>query len=462
MTRSLISVGPGGVFVSGLFTSVNKHAIPLWADGENVVFGEAEVEKAPGYQVLTTLPAEVRALEQASAQGEKRIYAATTDKVFVYRNGSLTQIGSFTSQEWPILETWGTFLLVSDKINKPLVWRNSGTTLDTLLTPFTYTKLLLRKDVFVVAANTSEGGNHIAWCSDSNIDLWDPANSNSAGDYVVRDLDGDIRAMQDLGPNIALYSGDSLVIGRYIGQPFVFSWQRALNGIGAVGPRSIVPLGSQNYGLGQQGIFVTDGIQFRYVDKPALREWITATIDLERGDAVNGYHHEALGLVVWHFRDAANNIYGVGYDPATSTCTKLNYSLLASLERDVFATPIGAVADKVVELGKGYNLGTAPMTAWVKTKPLDAGGPEVYKLWEGIRAYLRTGSTGLMRVWVIDGVDPEATPELIYSGSMTSHLKAAPPRESTYVVLEFRAEALGAFFKLSGFVVEGEPGGPNS
>lgn len=456
MANPLVSVGPGGLVTSGLFNSVNQHAVPLWADGRNIVFKKAGVEKAPGYAELVAFPDEILALSQAFIAGERRAYGATSTEIYIYRGGELNQIGAILESPAPQLEVWGSFLLVNDQQTFPKYWPNAGSSLIDIPTPFDYAKLLKRKDVFVLAANTSNGGAMIEWCSASNIADWEPTAINSAGNFFVRDLDGDIIAVQDLGDSLAFYSSDNMVIGRYTGPPFFLSFKKALNGIGALGRGAIVSLGGNNLGLGQQGIWRTDGSQFIYVDDPALTEWLQSTLDLSKPNSVNSYYHDTLGLAIWHFEDKDGNVEGVGYSPTTNTLTRINYGLVAALEREVFTTPLGAVGNSLVSLDTGYNFSGDAQVSWIRTKPLDAGAPEMFKLWDGLRSMIRAGSTGEIKVYVCD--DPEGAQELIYSGDMAHTVPFL--REAGYIVIEYRSEDVDSFFKLSGFIIDGMPGGP--
>lgn len=478
--KPLLKIGPADqVFTAGLFPSVNADAAPLWHDGQNVIFTPSDVRKAPGLGLVYDFADVIRDLAQALVFGEKRIYVALAESVWkvVFASGgsgfsagftsgfggaspfSVTQIGTLTGDYlWPQLETWGSWVFVNDTVNPLEVWKNSGTSLTPVVTPFSQAKIIKRFSPFMLAANTSNGGEVIEWSTASDAENWTPALSNHAGNTTIRDLGGDILAVQDLGKNLAFYSGNSLVLGRFVGFPNVFHFEKTIRGVGVTGRRAVVSLGAFNYGLGKQGVFKTDGFNYVFVDNPALRDWLKTYLP-SSGEPISGYHHQSIGHIVWHFKDINGDLRGIGFNPENGACTRINYGLYAAIERDVFDNPFGGKADKLVKMDYGWNDLDVPLGAWIRTKPLDCTAQEFNKLWEGMRAYVKSGSSGIIKIYV--GDEPEAVQELIYTGSMTHAVDIKPMRESIYITLEFRCEDLDEFFKLSGFMIEGEIAGPS-
>ena len=58
----------------------------------------------------------------------------------------------------------------------------------------------------MLALRTSDGPTWVRWCSEDNIEMWTPAANNSAGDFVIRDIAGEIKGGCTLGDAILIYS----------------------------------------------------------------------------------------------------------------------------------------------------------------------------------------------------------------------------------------------------------------
>jgi hypothetical protein len=232
-------------------------------------------------------------------------------------------------------------------------------------------------------------GQQVDWSHESDPDTWVPDVANSAGGQFIRDLDSDIIAACPLGPDFAIYSNDSMVLQRYVGSPFYFGFEQAIDGIGAVSDSAILSVGNKNYGMSTKGFFVTDGISFRYIDNPQINKYVQGLFDATQGRLVVGLHDEQLECVKWWFPGSEGAIYGVGffYNAAggAGSWTILDQPVTAAASKKVFTTAIIGT-NTSIGFQEGHNLGTLPMTAALETFPLDGGDRERYKLWDMYRA----------------------------------------------------------------------------
>ena len=73
--------------------------------------------------------------------------------------------------------------------------------------------------------------------------------------------------------------------------------------IGAVSKNAVVPVGRRNYGWSQQGFFVTDGVDFKYIDDPQVRKFIKDNVSTAHIGKVNGYHDEQNNQIRWYYPD---------------------------------------------------------------------------------------------------------------------------------------------------------------
>lgn len=374
----LLQLGPNEL-QSGIYPGVNKSAVMFWADAKNISFKELGVRRIKGALQLTTSASDVRALAQASVSSAQRIYAGTESKVSMYeRVGGVWTPSDLhtwlTAGQQPLLETWGNWLLATNGVDPVQLWKNTGVMAALGGATFTWAKIIKRKSVFMFAVNTSNGETMIEWSDESDPETWTPAADNAAGNYTVRDLDSGFVAAADLGARLALYSRNALVIGTYIGAPNFWGFPTSVRGIGAVSLRSIVSIDPLNYGFNTNGIFMTDGTSFVYLDDPDIRRWLEATVDWDKEHLIWGFHDGKLDCVTWYFQDVASAWYYVSYHYKQKVFTKGQLPLSAGIGQEVFNYPIvmaqsgglGAWQQSPNHFGSGIN-------AYALSKPLDFG-----------------------------------------------------------------------------------------
>ena len=78
----------------------------------------------------------------------------------------------------------------------------------------------------------------------------------------------------------------------YIGYPYYFSFNTTIHGIGIYGPKSVCKVNRQNYGLGPQGAFLTDGYQYQLLGDDNFRKWLAKTVDATKPHEISVFHNE--------------------------------------------------------------------------------------------------------------------------------------------------------------------------
>lgn len=453
----LVTVGPGNELEAGIFPGVDQLSSPFWADGENIEFRKGGVDSSKGYELLSALPGTVNELAQAYHLGDKRVYSAVGSSVYLMSSVSgLSSLGNFPTVGKPYFETFGSFLLATNFVDPIMVWRNTGVLAAIAAVPFTFAKLLHRRDNHVIALNTSNGQNAYEWCSASNIDDWTPSLADSAGNNFIRDLDSEIVAVCDIGQATAVYSRETMGLIQFVGQPNVFAHTPAINGVGAVGRRSVVQFGAQNGGLNRQGIFITDGGSFEYVDEPAVHDYLKATVDFEKGEDIRGYHNEDLSSLIFFFTTITGARRGIGFDYKKRTFRKYTMAIEAALERQVFDYPIAALGNQLVLLNKGHSAAGAPLVKWIRTKPISAQDGSFFKIWALLKSIGQwNGATVKFGVMVDD--NPNGTVEWFSTQNLT--FETWIDRDAVFVVMEFRADVLDSYFAFSQLQLHGGPAG---
>lgn len=449
MGSPLFNAGPGGILESGIFPSLPPGSAPFWADGENVEFRDGGVVSSTGYSPLATFGGTIGALAQAYHEGDQRLYASVGRNIYnASSRTGVDQIGELPALGTPYFETLGSWLAIANDLNPVMLWKNTGMAAAIAGTPFNRAKLLKRADNHLMVFNTNLGGNHYAWSDTSNFEEFTPATDNAAGDNYIRDLDGDILAVTNIGNRYGAYSNDTLALISFIGQPYIFGHQPAINGVGAVGGRSVTAFGAENAGLTKQGIFRTDGFSFSYVDEPAVHEYIQETVDFSKGEEIRSYHAEELSSVYFYFTKLESGRAGIGWNYKKGIFTKSSLAIENVLERQVFSHAVGAAGSTLVLFDRTNNANGVPFRRWVRTRPLEIGHPNVWRLFSYLQLNGNWTTDAQVRFGLVE--DPNAGEDDIqWFSTQTIGPELFVDREVPYLVIELSVETLNGFFKVS-------------
>src|SRR5215207_6875315 len=158
--KELLTLDPTAI-ISGLFTGVGKAATPLWDEGENIVFRDLGMRRINGASPI--MPAQVatspiRALKQGYSAGKQRQYIGTDTKLeLMERTAGVWAHSDLytwpTATDYVQMETWGNWLIGTNNIDKPVVWKNVGVAAQIAGVPFTRARIMRRKLAYLLAFN---------------------------------------------------------------------------------------------------------------------------------------------------------------------------------------------------------------------------------------------------------------------------------------------------------------------
>lgn len=444
MPETLINVGPGEALEAGLASARHKESTLFWHDGENIAFRNLGVEKALGVEevlVHTGFPA-IR-LAQAYVAGLRRVYFQDASfRVWASDEGAppffLGQLAGPAE-----LETYGAWLYTAQ--NGTYYWPGSGILVQDINGPAA--KLIAKLSHHILFADETT----LSWPDVKDTRRWpvEGAMDSTARRLVFRNLESPLLAIKPLGSGLGVYTKDNLRLVEYKGAPLWFGEKKeVLDGIGAVGPNSIISAGFKNYGLSRNGIFITDGTQFQYVDTPLFHGFLEEHLDWTRAEEVFGFHNEAFHEVVWFYPTTSGLIQGLGFKYTNGAFTRYKLPVLAAAGRDVFDYPLFGTVDKVA-LGKGRT--TQP--SFIRTRPLDAGDSLSTKIFQHYRFVGRFNQAWL-RLGISDEVNAE--PTWFWEGDLTTAIYQE--QEGVFLTMEISTEE--GWFEISQILVSGQPGGP--
>ena len=362
---------------SGVFPEVFSRRVPFWSVGENVEFTDFGVELIKGHTELADVrdaldPVDdspqppdpvtpVRGLVQTTESGLTAVFFGTLTDLYRYIDGAFP-LYNFTNDagpyngiyarqpgelqeatHWSMVE-YGDWIFATNGVDKPQVFKGDFATsfIDVVGMDILSARIFLVLGPHILAFNTDCCDREFVWCDADNPDDWIAADSNLAGQLEIRELETEIKCAVPLGSRVAVYGSDQMFLVNYLSNDLVFGYKPALNGIGAVSPKSVVPVGRRNFGLSPQGFFVTDGLSFEYIDEPAMRNHFKDNTDHYEIGGTVAYHHEETTQIRWYI--PANTgptdwiAYSYNYEKNVWSCTTSIYS--ACQERTTYPGPV--------------------------------------------------------------------------------------------------------------------------
>lgn len=369
------------ILQSGLFKDLKPIASPLWADGQNVYPTDRGLKPIPGATSLWDFSQPITGLAQASVAGITRAYVGLQTEAWYYIPSTAIQIGtSFASSNRLRAETWGTWALFNNGLERPRLWKNTGVAVAMPSTPFFTAQHMKRFKVHMLAANTSNDPNNLEWCSKDDIETWTPLPENTAGNITIRDLDGPILGMFNMGQNISLYANETLVTVSYLGNAFVIGALPTVRGIGVWGGEAACDLEGTNFGFGPQGIFKTDGGSFNFLDDDRVRKYVRENFDESRREEAQCWHNEVLKMIEYSYYDLGGTSRRIAYDYKRNTFWEFTKKLTRAIERQMFAYAVGSIDAKLVSVNTGTSWAGDPIAGYVQSKPEDFGLPNRAKM----------------------------------------------------------------------------------
>jgi len=459
---------------TGIWLGVPDRLIPFWKDGANVIFTARGVRKMPGWTAPFTKPATrvARGMHQFNNLGTLTIIWGDDFRLRQWDSVSTSTIGNITSHNisetattiastWSI-ENFGTTLVATNGVEAPKIKLASDPSFLTLSdADFSTCEIFLRRGPHLMALNTSINDKGFVWSSADDLTSWTPSSANSAGDLVIRELNSPIICAVPLGDRTAVYGKDQMFLINYVGAPNYFGYKPAVEGIGAVSKKAVIPVGAKNYGCGRMGFWVTDGVSSRLIDDPQIHEFLQDDINWSQSSKINGWHDEDHHMVVWYYPSAggAGEVdKGVGFDYINSIWTTFDFGRTSSVDRDVFAYPIATTATGEVYFHNfGDDADGVAFTASIQSTSFDLDHPDHIKSLRNVRL----DWTGTGMEWRI-GLQSDLDDAITWTGwvaAPTGFIQSDVRLSARYMSLEFRSEGIGDTWELSGITTYGRLGG---
>lgn len=481
--RALVTLPREGMELdSGIFPDAGPEQAPIWVDSENVQFRNGGVESIDGYSLFVSAHANAGAsdiprgmVQQRRSNLTQRVWWGDQSRLYYSiaggaaqeagtgYSGVLDETVNAIASVWSMVD-WGNFILATNGVDRPqvaesnsfAVWMDSdGSNL-----PFSTAEILIQRGPHVLAANTSNGHNWVEWCDLDDIYEWTPLAENQAGNLVIREAAGPLMAAAPLGDRDAVYTRNQMFVVNYLGAPNVFGYQSLLEGIGAVSKQAVVAVGRRNFGMSRQGLWWTDGTQFQYFDRGAVRDYLQNSVNWSQATKVAAVHDEEFHRIIWSYpKDSGGEpSESIVYDYKNGTFTLFNFAWTSAVPREVFSFPLGASGDQnIYGLNQGTNANTSAMTKRVKSRPFSFGKGSALTLIDAIVAGFASKDGEVeYRLGVRDRLDDSPT----WTDWITLPDGKGPTYPDTsgrWIEIEIRSTELGASWGLDTLTFFGVP-----
>lgn len=136
--------------------------------------------------------------------------------------------------------------------------------------------------------------------------IWTPSAATQCAAGRLLDSPGAIRAGAALGSDVVAYKSTSMYLGRYVGPPVIWVWQRIAGDVGCSGAESVVVVGTRHFFVGPSDFYVFDGTVPRPIGAP-VREWFFANLNRTHRDKIIGVPDMVRNLIYWYYPSTASS-----------------------------------------------------------------------------------------------------------------------------------------------------------
>lgn len=249
------------------------------------------------------------------------------------------------------LDTWGENLIgCSSSDGKLYEWALdfSTPTVAAAITnaPTSCASVMATAERFVFALGAGGNPRKVAWCDQENNTVWTPSSTNQAGDFELSTPGTLMSGRRVRGANL-LWTTIDVHQSSYIGQPFIFSFEKIGSGCGLLGPNSVVALDTMAFWMSKSGFWMYDG----YV-KPLqcdVGDFVFTDINMNQASKTYGFHNSEFGEVWWLYPSSASN----EVDAYVSYNYRENHWSVGKIDRTC-AVPSGVFSTPLMVSPSGY------------------------------------------------------------------------------------------------------------
>lgn len=205
------------------------------------------------------------------------------------------------------LDTWGEYLVgCSNSDGKLYEWQLGfgGPTAAAAITnaPTSCNAILSTAERFIFALGAGGNPRKVQWCDQENNTVWTPAELNQAGDFELT-TPGTLMAGKRVRAINLLWTDVDCHAATYIGQPFIFSFEKIGSGCGLISPQAVAIVADATaFWMSKTGFWMYDGSV-----KPLpsdVGDYVYREINRNQSSKVYAVHNGEFGEVLWFYPSA--------------------------------------------------------------------------------------------------------------------------------------------------------------
>lgn len=208
------------------------------------------------------------------------------------------------------LDSYGEYLVAcSNKDGELYEWQLDFTT-PTLAAPIANSPInckavMVTSERFVFALGAGGNPRKVQWCDQENNTVWTPTTLNQAGDFELVTAGALMAGKRVRGIHL-LWTDDDCHSAQYIGQPFVYGFEKIGSGCGLIGAQAVAVVADTSaFWMSQSGFWVYDGVV-----KPLqsdVSDYVFRNMNQSQSSKVYAVHNSQYGEVWWFYPSATSN-----------------------------------------------------------------------------------------------------------------------------------------------------------
>lgn len=279
-----------------------------------------------------------------------------------YGTERLNLLANAPATTWT-MDTWGEYLVACSNVDGKLYeWQldfATPTAAEVIENaPTNCTGLMVTSERFLFALGADANARKVAWCDQEDNTEWTPSPLNQAGDFELTTSGTLLTGKRVRGINL-LWTDVDCHSAQYVGQPFVYGFERIGSGCGLISPQSVaVVSGMVAFWMSDGGFWMYDGSV-----KPLqsdISDYLFRNMNFAQKSKVHAVHNSQFSEVWWFYPSESVNeidsyvIYnyreghwsigklarGCGVAPGA-----INKTLMAGLDGYVYEHEIGLIPE---------------------------------------------------------------------------------------------------------------------
>ena len=207
------------------------------------------------------------------------------------------------------MDTWGEYLVACATGDGKIYEWQLGFATPTIAaqvanSPEDCAGIMVTGERFLFALGAGGNVRKVQWSDQEDNTVWTPTTLNQAGDYELNTV-GQLMAGKRFRGNNLLWTNVDLHTAQYVGQPFVYGFEKVGSGCGLISPQGVAVTDSMAVWMSRSGFFLYDG----YV-RPLpcdVADYVFRDINITEIAKVYAVHNSAFGEVWWFYPSESSN-----------------------------------------------------------------------------------------------------------------------------------------------------------